>query len=306
VAVVATSGPPPLDRLDAGLAVLKGRYRVVEAPNLRQRQGYLAGDDEARFDGLRSALLDPTVRAVFCARGGYGLTRLLPRLGQLAPALRGDPKPLVGFSDITALHLWAYGIGVRTIHGPVVTQLGGLGPAPVADLFARIETSEPAPSWTDLEPLAVTQGRLHGPLVGGNLEVFSRFLGTPYLPPLDDVVLVLEDVDERPYRVDRLLTHLEQARVFDRVAAVLVGEMTRCDDPPTVPSGPEVVRSPGGPRVFAVEVLRERLARLACPVLLGAPVGHGAVNAPFVHGGDVELDVARGTLTFLQGAVNAL
>jgi muramoyltetrapeptide carboxypeptidase len=182
--------------------------------------------------------------------------------------------------------------GVASIHGPVVTQLGRLDDHDHDALFAALEQPDARPLLSNLEPLS--QGRVSGPLLGGNLEVFSRMLGTPYLPDLHGAILLFEDVGERPYRIDRLLTQLELAGVFQAAAGVVAGEFIGGDEPaPSRPTSPT-----------AGEVLRERLGRLRIPVVLGAPIGHGRRNRALPYGTRVELDAHAGTLSALEGAVS--
>jgi len=290
VRVVAPSGPVPRDGFVRGVERLAARYTVRHEDGLFAREGFLAGSDERRLEELRGALADVDARAVIMARGGYGLTRLLPFLDP--DWLRARPVPIVGFSDGTALLAYAQRAGVAAVHGPVVTQLGGLGDEDQAALFRLLEEPEPGVVLTDLEGLV--PGRARGPLVGGNLEVFSRLLGTPFMPDVDGAILLLEDLGERPYRVDRLLTHLDSAGIFSAVAGVVVGDFSGCLEP-------EVTRAS---QPTAAEVLEERLSRLAIPVVMGAPVGHGTRNRAVPHGALVELDARFGTLRAIEGAVS--
>jgi muramoyltetrapeptide carboxypeptidase len=279
----------PSKALALGAARLAARYELVYDEGLLATQGFLAGSDERRLAELDRALGDPTIRAIFCARGGYGTMRLLPRL-DLGPLVR-DPRPLIGFSDVTALHAALLCQEVLSIHGPVVTQLGKLGDEDVTALLQLLEDPAPPEPWHGLTPLSAPPARpvATGPLVGGNLELITRLLGTPYLPSLDGAVLALEEIGERPYRLDRSLTQLELAGVWDRVAAVVVGDLIRCD--------------PVGDDPAPEAVLRERLERLPVPVLAQAPFGHGSRNRAFAHGAQVRVDARAGSLTFLEGAV---
>ncbi|MCC6996450.1 MAG: LD-carboxypeptidase [Deltaproteobacteria bacterium] len=288
VAVIAPSGPVSPGAVAAGLALLEARYRVVvdtsEETGIFARAGLFAGDDDRRAEELHRHLADPDVRAVFCARGGYGASRLLPWLDP-AP-LRADPKLLVGFSDITFLLAWALTAGVRGVHGPVVTQLGRLPAGDQRALFELLERPTPPP------PLAGESwlpGSAAGPLLGGNLELLSRLLGTPWALPLQGALLFAEDVEERPYRIDRTLTHLEQAGGLGQVAGLALGDFLRCD-PAT-----------GAPPVTAREVLLERARELHLPLLGGLPVGHGERNVALPFGGRAHLEA--GALVFDQAAV---
>lgn len=290
IRVVAPSGPVPRAGFMAGVERLAARYDVRYDEGLFSRQGYLAGDDERRLGELRSALLDPAARAVHMARGGYGLGRILPFLDP--EWLRARPVPLVGFSDGTTLLAYAARAGVVAVHGPVVTQLGGLPAGDGLGLIRLLEEPDPGILLAELEVLV--PGRARGRLIGGNLEVFSRLVGTPFLPDVSDAILLIEDLGERPYRVDRLLTHLDLAGVFSAVQGVVVGDFSGCVEP-------EATRA-NSPT--ASEVIEERLGRLAIPVVTGAAVGHGSRNVAVPLGALVELDALNGTLTALEGAVS--
>jgi muramoyltetrapeptide carboxypeptidase len=291
VRVVAASGPILPEAFAPGETVLSRRYRLRYDPKaLFASEGFLAGSDASRAAALVEAVCDPDAKAVFLGRGGHGLLRIVARL---APALLADhPKPVVGFSDGTILLALAARAGVASVHGPVVTQLGRLPDADQAALFALLESPEPRTLLDGL--VALRPGCAEGPLLGGNLEVFSRLLGTPYLPDLDGAILFLEEVGERPYRIDRLLTHLELAGVWDRVAGVVVGDLVGCEEP-----ADSRVASP-----TAEAVVKERLGRLGVPVALGAAIGHGGRNRALPYGVRVRLDTGAGTLLALEGAVS--
>jgi muramoyltetrapeptide carboxypeptidase len=291
VRVIAPSGPVFPEAFAVGAAVLAARYQVRYDPaTLFAAQGFLAGSDDQRLSCLVEALRDPEARAVFMGRGGYGLLRIARRLDP--ELLRRHAKPIVGFSDGTVLLALAARAGIAAIHGPVVTQLGRLPVDDQAALFSLLESTEPRPLLAGLESLRA--GNARGPLLGGNLEVFSHLIGTDFLPDLDGAILFLEEVGERPYRIDRLLTHLELAGIFSRVAGIVVGDLVACAEP----QGSRVA-SPS-----AIEVVRERLGRLGIPVALGAHVGHGERNLALPYGVEVRLDAQAGTLVALAGAVS--
>lgn len=290
IRVIAPSGPVPREAFAAGIAVLRGRYDVRHDDGVFAREGYLAGPDERRLAELTAALAEPDNRAIVMARGGYGLLRLLPFVDVAALVKR--PRPIVGFSDGTALLALAARAGVAAIHGPVVTQLANLGAADQRALFERLETPGPGLLLDGLDGLI--PGRVRGPLLGGNLEMFSRLIGTPYLPDLAGAILFFEDLGERPYRIDRLLAHLDLAGVFGAAAGVVVGDFSGCREPePTRAESPT-----------AEEVLADRLGRLPIPVALGGAFGHGTRNCALPYGTLCELDTAAGTLTALEGAVS--
>jgi muramoyltetrapeptide carboxypeptidase len=287
VAVVAPAGPFDRESFEAGLRLLAGRYRPVVGDGCLARTRYLAGDDARRLHELAAALADGTLKGVFAARGGYGSMRLLPALWPKLRSGGGRPKPLVGFSDITALHAAFQAAGWGSIHGPVVTQLGTQPPAVFERLVALLESpASPPPALTGT---ALVGGVAEGPLLGGNLSVLTRLLGTPYLPDLRGAVLLLEDVGERPYRLDRMWTHLALAGVFHQVRGIALGDFTDCEE--------------ANADYGSAEVLATLAADTGLPCLAGLPVGHGAVNQPLPLGGSVRLDADAGRLEFLEPAV---
>ena len=284
VAVIAPASAFDRESFEAGLAVIAARYEARYQPSILERHRYLAGEDPRRLQELSAALTDPAVRAVFCARGGYGAMRLL---GELRALREFPPKPLVGFSDITALHLWLQSLGRVSIHGPVLTQLGRLPQVTRARLFAMLENASPPAALSGSQTLV--PGVAEGPLLGGCLSVLTRLLGTPYLPPLDGAVLLLEDRGERPYRLDRMWTHLALAGVFARVRGIALGDFSGCEEPGAPYSG--------------ADVLRDLAAATGLPCAAGFPVGHGDANEPVPLGVRVRLDAGARSLTFLEAAV---
>jgi muramoyltetrapeptide carboxypeptidase len=287
VAVIAPASGFERGAFEAGLALIGNRYHAEHSSGVFERHRYLAGSDARRLAELTAALADPDIRAVFCARGGYGATRLLGRLGPYPPV--GPAKLLVGFSDITALHLWLQSHGRASIHGPVLTQLARLPASTRERLFALMESKVPAPALSGTA--TYVGGAVEGPLLGGNLSVLTRMLGTPFMPPLDGAILLLEDQGERPYRLDRMWTHLQLAGVFERVRGIALGSFTSCEEQDAAYSG--------------AEVLRELAESTRLPCAAGFPVGHGEVNEPVPLGVWVRLDADAARLTFLEAAVSA-
>lgn len=290
IAVVAPAGPAAPADLTAGLALLAARYRIRPAENLFERQGYLAGSDARRRDALNRALADPEVRGIFCSRGGYGVQRILAGLD--AGALRADPKPVVGFSDVTALLCWARLQGVVAVHGPVVTQLPRLPGADLAHLFRLLEEPGYAPSLVGAGH-AGDEGVVEGLLVGGNLSLLGALAGTPWAPPLASAILAVEDVAEAPYRLDRLLTTLRQQpgpHGADGLAGVAVGELAGC-----------APGEAGGPS--ALEVVARGLSAPGRPLVSALPFGHGHRNRAFPVGVWARLDPSEGTLSWQGGVV---
>jgi muramoyltetrapeptide carboxypeptidase len=285
VHVVAPAGPFDRPGFEAGLAVIGQRYSPVFDPGIFSSHRYLAGEDPRRRDELARALRDRQARALFCARGGYGCMRLLPDL----PLAEAEPSALVGFSDITVLHLALQALGRVSIHGPVLTQLGRQAPDVHERLFRLLESPEPPPPLTG--SATFVPGTAEGPLLGGNLSLVTRLLGTPFMPSLDGAVLLLEDLGERPYRIDRMWTHLRLAGVFQRVRGIVLGDFTDCEEK--------------NGAFTSADVLRSLAEETGLPCAAGFPIGHGAVNQPVPLGTAVRLDAGEARLTFLEGAVRA-
>ena len=286
VSIVAPAGPFDRESFEAGFDVLARRYEPVFDPGISSKARYLAGDDDRRLAELHQALRDDRTRAVFCARGGYGAMRLLRRL-HLDDA---PPKPLIGFSDITSLHLALLARGRASIHGPVLTQLAKQPPDSLERLFTLLESDQPAPPLPGTRSLV--PGRVRGRLIGGNLSVLTRLLGTPYLPDLRGALLFIEDVGERPYRLDRMWTHLDLAGVFARdtgVAGIVLGEFTTCLEPSAD---------------YTPDTILEELARATnLPCAAGFLFGHDDINHSLPHGCLAELDASTTsppTLSFLE------
>lgn len=279
VAVAAPASPFDREELFRGLAWLRTRYRLRLKSSILTRTGYTAGSDERRAAELSAAMLDPEVSAVICARGGYGAMRILDALPW--EAFAASPKWLVGFSDVTALHVTANTRGLCTLHAPNVTGLGrDITAQERYCLLAGLE-SLPARSWTGLEVVHAGP-EVRGPLVGGNLALLVAMAAANRLRLPRGAILAFEDVTERPYRLDRMLTSLKLGGHLDQLGAVVLGSFTQCE--------------PGPDQVTSSEVMRDLTASLGIPVVAGAPFGHGAPNTPFVLGAPA---VLRGSaLTF--------
>ncbi len=298
LAIVAPSGPISLERFRRGVARLGDAFELVIAPGVTAPRppdlaSYLAATDEQRAAELDAMLGDPDVRAIVLARGGYGLTRILPLLDP--DRLRRDPKPIVGFSDGTALLAWAHAAGVRGIHGPVIQQLGELPDEDIAQLIALLTDPRP-PGERPWRLAAHGRGVHRGPLVPANVTMASMIVGTPWPLPLAGAIVLLEEVGERPYELDRYLTQLIATGALAPAAAAVVGDLTRCHDPSPPAGGID-------PADAGLRAILERLAAAGKPAASGAPIGHGDRNEAVPFGAACELDLDRGTLAILEGAV---
>jgi muramoyltetrapeptide carboxypeptidase len=279
IGVFSPSSPFVRERFDRGLEILRGLgFDIAVHPQSEARLGFLAGSDEARAGAFGALLDDPRVHAIMVSRGGYGVHRWIDRFD--FSRAREVKKPIIGFSDVCAIHSCLQLAGLRSIHGPVVSQLGDLSEqehqhlkrALIAPEDVRIEASE-----------TIAGGRATGVLTGGCLSVIAPLVGSPYSFVPDGAILLLEDVGEAPYRIDRLLTHLRLAGVLARVAGVAVGDMVGCQPPR---EGEQTVE----------EVLRDRLGDLGVPVVRGLPFGHGRTNLSMTLGAEAVLDADERTL----------
>ena len=303
VALVAPAGP--LLELDdqqraAELCRALG-WEPVLAPNAGAQHGYLAGTDAQRLGDLNNALGDDSIGAIWCIRGGYGLTRILA--GVNYAAARRHPKVVLGFSDVTALLLALHQqTGLITFHGPVARHdmtaytRAHLEPL-VASAAPAGELRVPPPPVDVLVPLqhrviSIAGGMAEGPLIGGNLSLVQCLLGTPYLPPLDGAILFLEDVGEELYRIDRMLSHLRLAGQLERLAGVALGRFT------------EMSRRGSDGATGLDRVFSDYLTPLGIPVVLGLPFGHVADQWTLPIGTRARLDGDAGTLEVLEGAVS--
>ncbi|KKD08171.1 S66 peptidase family protein [Streptomyces sp. WM6386] len=291
VAVVAPSGPVPEERLQAGLDILRGwDLDPVVGPHVLERHGdfdYLAGSDADRAADLQTAWCDPSVDAVLCARGGYGVQRMIDLLDWEAMRAAG-PKVFVGFSDITALHeAFATRLGLVTLHGPMAAGVDFIKNARAqehlrATLFAPERVRTIVSGGRTLVP-----GRARGVTLGGCLCLLAAERGTPYArPSARGGLLCLEDVGEETYRLDRYLTQLLRADWFDGVQGVLLGSWQEC-----------------GPHEKVRALLADRLGGLGVPVVEEFGFGHceGALTMPF--GVAAELDADARTLTLDEPAL---
>jgi muramoyltetrapeptide carboxypeptidase len=266
IAVVAPSSPVPEPGLWPGLAWLRDRYRLKATSRILARQGYLAGGDVDRRVELERALRDPEVRAVVAVRGGYGAMRVLEALD--LPALLRRPVWVVGFSDLTVLHVLAWSLGMASIHGAHVSGLGDAPPFVRASWMAALERPHAQREWSGLTVLH--PGEAVGPILGGNLTLLVSMAASGRLQIPPGAILALEDVTERPYRVDRMLTALRLGGYLERAAGIVFGGFDQCD------AGPDGVE--------VADVLAERTKSLGVPVFAGAPFGHRAHNESFVLG----------------------
>jgi muramoyltetrapeptide carboxypeptidase len=277
-------------------------FRVKPAPHLFDRFGYLAGEDAVRAADLNGLFADDEVDAIFCQRGGYGASRLLPLLDY--DVIRANPKILMGYSDITALHLALHAqTGLITFHGPIASQT--FTPYTLAEFKKVLCDPQPPLSLGAPPPFERGEGRVEkenrlttlvpgqvqGRLLGGNLSLVANLVGTPYLPDFSGAILFLEDVSEASYSIDRMLTQLWLSGNLQKVAGVAFGKFTERPASGWLHDRP------------LEEVLAERVRALGLPAVMGLMIGHVEDQTVIPLGCLAELDASAGTLTLLEAPV---
>jgi muramoyltetrapeptide carboxypeptidase len=287
VGVVAPAGCVERQSLEAGVdAIRAAGFQVELSPNLFASNGYLAGSAEGRAQDLLGFFLRRDIDAIFCARGGFGSVQLLPYLDG---AIGNYPKIFLGYSDVTILLNWLrQSCGMVTFHAPMVAMdlARGLSAASKAHFWSLLmgETS----GWTISLGEVIRPGKVESDLIGGCLSMLVTTLGTPYEIDTRGKLLFLEDVGEKPYRVERMLTHLKMAGKLDDVAGVLFGDFTDCES-----DGPRNLR----------EVIGDVFHDVPYPVVMGMKAGHGPENFALPLGIRMRLDGDSANLEMLEAPV---
>ncbi|MEP0766334.1 MAG: LD-carboxypeptidase [Fimbriimonadia bacterium] len=296
VGIIAPASPVDREQVETGLRLLEDRgYVPVLGEHLWERDGYLAGPDEHRAADIERMFADENIRAVICARGGYGVARALDHLD--TSVIAENPKLLVGFSDVTMLHLACQAeADLVTLYAPMLITFSVQRPAWVAEMWFRaMEVPEPLPT-LPVEGVAscLTPGTTEGIVLGGCLCLLTDSIGTPYEPDTAESILLLEDVDEQPHRVDAMLQHLKQSGLLGPAEGFVVGEMTRTDEKPDPGIG---VRS-------AESIVTDHLGSRGVPTVTGFPCGHMSAPLTLPLGIRARLDAEAGTLTYLESATS--
>jgi muramoyltetrapeptide carboxypeptidase len=273
IAVIAPAGIPNLEGVQAGVTLVQSwGYRLVRAPHIADKHHFTAGTTEARTSDLVWALCENGIDAVWLARGGYGCMQCMPQL----PACFPDTRPVIGCSDATALLTYLdKRRGGPLVHGPmletIATRVDDATRAHMRRMLAG-ETNAPTPTEHFVGPSHSVSGKV----VGGNLCVLSSLAGTPWALESKEAIVVLEDITEAPYRIDRLIMQLRLSGAFDGALAIALGDFVKCEPP-------------AGADYTLQDVLREALAPLGVPVWSGLPTGHGSTNLAWRVGAVAEL-----------------
>jgi len=313
--IAPASAPPDPKAIDDSVEALERLgFKAKLAPNVRRRWGFLAGDDRERAADLMKMFLDRKVNGILCVRGGYGTARLLPLLDY--EKIRANAKIFIGYSDITSLHCaFLVKANLISFHGPMLNSdfiKDDLPDFTLRSFFRTLMEPKAAGSvgrgsrgegrgekskggLVNSQVSVLRSGKASGKLIGGNLSLLCTTLATPYQPSFKNRILFLEDLDEVPFRFDRMLTHLLNAGLLQQVAGVAIGSNKDCIDPKA--KGCKEYRQ------TMEDVFKERLAPLKVPVVLGLPFGHVPMNATLPVGVRATLDGIKGDLVIEESGV---
>ncbi|SHE93315.1 muramoyltetrapeptide carboxypeptidase [Seinonella peptonophila] len=291
--IIAPASPvSPIKRDIALERFLQYGFSIQLGKSVSAQYGYLSGDDELRASDLEEMFLRDDIDAIFCLRGGYGTMRLLEHINY--QIIAQHPKPFVGYSDITALHIAIHQrTGMVTFHGPMVSETRKKeSESSFLELFRILQGHNPLPCYQSIDHfLCLTPGCAEGKLIGGNLSLICSTLGTPFEIETTGSILLLEDVDEAPYCIDRMLTQLLLANKLQQAAGIIFTSCHKCNPPINHPS-------------FSLEqVLLDRLSSISVPAFYGLPIGHRLPNLPIPLGCRAIIDASNGSVQMIEPSV---
>jgi muramoyltetrapeptide carboxypeptidase len=288
IGLLAPAGCVDDELLSAGVQALRNEgYEIELAPGISERKGYLAGDGEKRARDLEAFFYRNDLGAIFCARGGFGSVQLLPHLN---PDIRSYPKIFAGYSDVTMLLNWLMQkCGMVTFHAPMVAMdfARGLSPRSGEHLWGTLTGQKWM--WEVNLGDVIRSGKAEAEMLGGCLSVVVTTLGTPYEIDTAGKLLFLEDVGEKPYRIERMLTHLKMAGKLESLAGLVFGDFILCD---------------GDESRDVRRIITELFHKAPYPVVMGMPAGHGQENLALPFGVKMALDGHAGTLSLLESPVS--
>lgn len=284
IGIVAPASPFDADLFDGGIKTLESMgYRIHIPDGLFKRVGYLAGCDAHRADLIHRLISDQSIKALVCARGGYGSMRLLPLLD--FSLIQNNPKIFIGLSDISAMLTAIYSkTGLVTFHGPMVTTLSNASQKTREALKAAISPDQPH----ELEMengITIRSGSASGRVCGGNLTTLNHLLGTPFAPDFKGHLLFLEDRGEKPYRLDRMLVQMKQADCFRHLSGLILGDFINC-----------------GSKQEILQIFTEAFGDASIPIIAGCEAGHGKQNLTIPFGLEATLDADNCKLSYHQPA----
>jgi muramoyltetrapeptide carboxypeptidase len=284
VGIVAPASPFDAEQFDRGIQTIKSMGFQIHIPDdLYETEGYLAGTDEHRAAILHRLFADRKIKALVCARGGFGSMRLLPLLD--FSLIQKNPKIFVGHSDISALLSAIYlKTGLVTFHGPLVTTLSD-APEKTRRAVTKAISKDRPHKIKVKNGMTIHSGTASGRVCGGNLNTLNHLLGTPFAPDFENHLLFLEDRGEEPYRIDRMLTQMSQADCFQHLAGLILGDFIDC-----------------GSEADIIQIFADTFADASIPIVAGCEAGHGKQNLTIPFGLEATLDADQHTLTYHQPA----
>jgi muramoyltetrapeptide carboxypeptidase len=290
IGIVSPAYIPNEERLISGVKYLQNRtYNIRTGENIDKEYGYFAGTEAQRLDDLHDMYADPDVRMIICTRGGWGSLRMIDRIGY--HLIAENPKPLVGYSDITTLQMAIYRMtGVPSFSGPMVGVEFGKGIHRFTEehFWGQVlnKKLEYVFNWGKTKAVELRPGRTDGILLGGCLSLVCGLIGTPYCPDFTDSILFIEDVGEKPYKIDRYLAQLRQAGVFNQIRGLIIGDFLDCE-------------ADEGETSFTVdEIVQEYFSNVKFPVVTGFPYGHGEIKFSLPIGLHAKIDTRKETIIF--------
>ena len=260
---------------------------VKTSKNALKESGCYSGFVSQRFTDMQSAMDDPEVKLIFCSRGGYGTIHLLDSLN--FEGIKKNPKWMIGFSDITALHVAFQKNGIMSIHGPMIKHFSDEGGADLSVLYTKAALSGKPLNYeitTDLSFLN-REGKVTGTLFGGNLSVYAGLLGSEFFKIPRNGILFLEDIGEKPYRVDRMIYQLKLAGVFNKIKGLIVGQFTEYEEDTQMYG-------------TLYESILSAVNEFSFPICFGFPIGHTKTNLPLINGGNATLTVNKDFVSLKQ------
>ena len=280
IGIVATGRKVSVNNIEPACKILTSwGMEVVMSPNLHSNgHEYLAGSDLERLSDIQQMIDNPDIKAIVCARGGYGTTRIIDALD--FSSLYKNPKWIVGFSDVTALHLKLFKVGIKSVHGTMPLLFSNTESNSSIESLRRSLIGE-----SDVITSSPNRfnkfGKATAPIIGGNLSLIVDSIGTSADPDTNGKILVLEEIDEYKYKIDRMLMHLKRSGKLDNLAGLIVGYMTDIKDP-DIPFGETIE-----------EIVVSKTTKKNYPIAFNFPIGHENPNLAWVHGSVMTLNVTE-------------
>jgi muramoyltetrapeptide carboxypeptidase len=280
VGVVAPGSPFDRQKFAEGISIIENLgFHPVFSHEIFQEKGYLAGSDRHRADMLNEAFTDDAIRAVFCARGGYGALRILDYLD--FDLIGSHPKIFMGYSDMSVIlnALWLK-CHMVSFHGPMIESLAAADDRTIKSFYETL-CGHQRLSVQPQKAAVLQPGSCRGRVAGGNLTTLCHLIGTPYQPDFSGCILLLEDTGEAPYRIDRMLSQMKMAGCFEKIAGIILGSFEKCDNIADI-----------------YTVFSDIFSEMQVPILAGFDIGHGQPNITIPFGVDALLDTHSSTLTY--------